>query len=192
MGNAPETSPSLLRGLAAGSDSSAWERFMRLYGPLLVRWNKAFGLQQADAEDVAQEISAQVYRSIHRFEHRHAGSFRGWLRGIAYNKIRRLRERTSRRTAQSLETAVPLMASRGRDWGDGGAEEIFSRALNRIKGEFSPNTWSAFLRVYLGGKDPAAVGLEIGISRNAVYLASGRVLGRLREVLEGFLENEVL
>lgn len=54
------------------------------------------------------------------------------------------------------------------------------------------NTWRAFLQAYLGGKDPAAVGLEIGISRNAVYLASGRVLGRLREVLEGFLENEVL
>lgn len=192
MGSSPSTSPTLLRILASGADSLAWERFLRLYGPLLVRWNKACGLQQADAEDIAQEIAAHVFRSIHRFDHRHAGSFRGWLRAIAHNKIRHLRERKARRTERSLEAAGPLAACRGLDWGDGYAEHIFSRGLELIRMEFSLNTWTAFLRVHFGAEDPMTVGLEHGMSRNAVYLACGRVLGRLKEVLEGVLEDEAL
>lgn len=186
----PETSLSLLRNLADGANSVAWERFLTLYGPLLVRWNKACGLQQVDAEDVAQEIAIAVYRGIHRFKHRHAGSFRAWLRGIARNKILHLRKRNARRHEKFSQALDPTVACRGRDWGDGYAEEIFSRGLNLIKAEFSPSTWTAFLRVYLGGEDPATVGLENGISRNAVYMACGRVRGRLKEVLEGFLEEE--
>lgn len=192
MVNHPETSPSLLRNLSDGADSIAWERFLRLYGPLLVRWNKACGLQEADAEDIAQEIAAQVFRSIHRFEHRHAGSFRGWLRGIARNKIRHLKARNARRCEKPLQVLGPTVACRGNDWGDGYAEDIYSRALELIKGEFSLITWTVFLRVDIGGEDPATVGLENGISRNAVYLACGRVRGRLKEILEGVLEDKAI
>lgn len=190
MGIHPETSLSLLRNLADGANSLAWERFLRLYGPLLVRWNKACGLQEADADDIAQEIAAQVFHSIHRFEHRHAGSFRAWLRGIARNKIRHLRERKARRHEKSLQALGPTLACQGIDWADGYAEDVYARGLELIRGEFSLGTWTAFLRVEIGGEDPATVGLENGISRNAVYLACGRVRARLKEILEGVLEDE--
>lgn len=187
-----DTSPSLLKDLATASNSSAWERFLRLYGPLLVRWNKHWGLQQADAEDVAQEIAAHVFGSIDQFEHRHAGSFRAWLKAIAFNKIRHLRDRKARRTEHSLEAVGPLVACHGRDWGNGYAEDIFSRSLELIRKEFSPNTWEVFQRVHFAGENPMSVGLGHGMSRNAVYLACGRVLGRLKEALEGLLEDEAL
>ena len=86
------TSDTMIEAMKATGDPEAWKRFLKIYGPLMVRWNTDHGVQPADAADVAQEIALYVFNNIHRFDRRHPGAFRAWLRAIAHNKIRRMRE----------------------------------------------------------------------------------------------------
>jgi RNA polymerase sigma-70 factor (ECF subfamily) len=46
------TSSSLLDRLRRPADAEAWARFVELYTPLLYRWARRLGLQDADAADL--------------------------------------------------------------------------------------------------------------------------------------------
>ena len=78
------TSLGMLKRLNLQKNPEAWESFVNLYGPLILRWNIKAGLTQEDAKDVSQEVLLQVFRSVHTFERRSKGSFRGWLNRINY------------------------------------------------------------------------------------------------------------
>jgi RNA polymerase sigma-70 factor (ECF subfamily) len=54
--------------------------------------------------------------------------------------------------------------------------------------DFQGPTWTAFLRVVVDGAAAAVVAAELNMTVNAVRLARGRVLRRLREEL-GDLES---
>src|SRR5688572_17680177 len=72
-------------------DPRAWQRFARIYGPIVYRWAVAMGLQPSDAADVTQEVFAAVAGKLDGFRRDGAGaSFRGWLYTIARNKVRDL------------------------------------------------------------------------------------------------------
>jgi RNA polymerase sigma-70 factor (ECF subfamily) len=72
------SSTSLIRVKA--KDQEAWRRFVHLYGPMLSRWCKQFRLQDADADDVGQDVLRTVAESIGGFHYDQNGdSFRGWL-----------------------------------------------------------------------------------------------------------------
>lgn len=49
------TSSSLIRAILA-RDPQAWSRFAQLYGPVVYRWVRQWGLQENDAADVVQEV----------------------------------------------------------------------------------------------------------------------------------------
>src|SRR5687767_5931890 len=65
-------------------DPRGWERFVELYGPLVYRWCRRAGLQEADVKDVGQEVFAAVTRAIGGYQHQ---CFRGWLRTITDRKV---------------------------------------------------------------------------------------------------------
>ena len=96
MSGQQPTSLTLLEGLRA-NDASAWDRLVRLYRPLVLFWCRRAGVTDADADDVCQEVFAAVVSGLGRFHREQAGdSFRGWLRGIARNKLLRHQERRYR------------------------------------------------------------------------------------------------
>ena len=57
-----------------------------------------------------------------------------------------------------------------------------------MQAEFSENTWRACWMHLVEGRDGADIASELGISRNAVFLAKRRVLERLRQELDGMWE----
>ena len=68
------------------------------------------------------------------------------------------------------------------------AEEEFQRhlavrALELMQAEFQPATWKACRECAAVGRPAAEVAAELGMSVNAVYLATSRVLRRLRQEL---------
>ena len=65
---------------------------------------------------------------------------------------------------------------------------LADRALQLAKREFAAGTWQAFWGVVVDGRPAADVARDLGISPNAVYLARGRVLRRLREALDGLMD----
>ncbi len=183
------TSSSLLAGLKS-RDPEAWRRLARLYGPLVYRWCRRVGLQVKDAEDVAQEVFLTVSVRIADFRREREGdTFRGWLWTITRNKLgdwmRRQREREQAaggRDAQRQLLELPA-ADSSEPAETGESRRLYQRALDLIHAEFEEITWQAFWRVTVDGHNPADVAGDLGLSRNAIYIAKSRVLRRLREVL---------
>jgi DNA-directed RNA polymerase specialized sigma24 family protein len=71
------TSTTLLNELRGPDARAAWDRFARLYAPLLLTWAMAWGLHDADAADCAQEVLVKVMAQFPRYERRPGAPFRG-------------------------------------------------------------------------------------------------------------------
>ena len=189
------TSLGLLERVRA-RDPAAWERVGRLYGPLVEHWARQAGLQEADAADVRQEVLLAVARTIGDFRRDRPGdTFRGWLRVITRNKLRdhwrHGRGGAETGGSDALRQLQQVPAEGDADSADD-AEEVglvYRRALDLIRTDFEERSWQAFWRVVVEGRRPADVADELGTSVNAVYLAKGRVLARLREEFAGLLES---
>jgi RNA polymerase sigma-70 factor (ECF subfamily) len=186
------TSDSLLERVRR-FDPDAWSRFSRLYSPLVYRWCRQARLQESDAADISQEVFRSVAGAIEGFHRGGAGeSFRGWLWTITRNK---LRDHFRRRLAQpggvgGSDIQRRLLEIPEAPPDDGGfdvAGSLAHRALDQVECEFEPRTWQAFLRVTVGGQNPAAVSEDLQMTVGAVYTAKSRVLRRLRAEMEGFL-----
>ena len=65
---------------------------------------------------------------------------------------------------------------------------LYRRATELIARDFEETTWKAFVMVVIEDRTPAEAATELGISTNAVYLAKGRVLSRLREEFGGLID----
>jgi RNA polymerase sigma-70 factor (ECF subfamily) len=181
----------LLAGLQAQAEE-AWERLIRLYGPVIYAWCKRRGLQPDDAEDVTQEVFRVVLLRITDFRREQPGStFRGWLWTITRNKLGDYLRRCQKHPQPAggseardrLEQFPAEPRPKDEDPETGAERLLYQRALDLIRSEFEPTSWDAFWRVVVGGQRPADVAPALGLSLNAVYLAKSRVLRRLREEL---------
>ncbi len=186
---AVDTSVSLLLRLRRGSDSAAWERFVELYTPVMYRWAEQLGAQAADSADLIQDVFILLVRTLPRFEYDRDRSFRAWLRTVVANKWRERHRRKSPQyvSGSHLELAAGLDDDSA--WDDAQDRAAICRqALELIRPEFSPTTWTAFSDTAVHGRSVTEVAEALKITANAVYLARGRVLKRLRQELEGLWE----
>src|SRR5262245_39886831 len=80
------TSPTLLGRLRQSpTDQAAWEEFVERYGPRIYGWCRHWGLQGADADDVAQDVLLRLAEKMRTFRYDPAGSFRGWLKTLTHH-----------------------------------------------------------------------------------------------------------
>lgn len=184
------TSPTLLNRLRQPSQPEAWARFVHLYTPLLLCWARRQEFQEADAQDLVQEVLVKLVRELPTYQRGEKESFRGWLFRVTVNQCRDFRRRKATR---ALPTAAGLSAVSD-DAAVSELEEteyrrlLVRRGLEVIRPDFSEATWTAFTKVMVEGRSPADVAVELSISVNAVFLARHRVLTRLRQELDGLLE----
>jgi RNA polymerase sigma-70 factor (ECF subfamily) len=184
------TSSGLLERVKA-ADPEAWKRLAFLYGPLVYRWCRERRLRAEDCEDVVQEVFLTVAARVGDFDcRRERGPFRGWLWTITRHKLgdwfRRCRKReqcaggsTALRDLEALPEEEELSPSPDA----AGMVELQHRVLDLIRSEFEERSWRAFWQVVIEGHNPADVAAELGMTRNAVYIAKSRILHRLHEVL---------
>ena len=64
MDNFPETSESLILRLNNQQDVAAWNEFLAIYRPVVLRMALRRGLQHADADDLAQRVFLSVARKV--------------------------------------------------------------------------------------------------------------------------------
>ena len=192
----PDTSVSLLDRLRSQPDSASWQRLVELYAPLIRGWLLREGLQQSDADDLAQDVLAVLVHELPAFQRQRPGAFRAWLRTITVNRLRNFwRTRQGRPAAlggsdfgQRLEQLEDPHSELSRLWDREHDEQVVRRAMELIEGEFAPSTWRAFRRVMVDGASVDAVAAELGLSANAVFIAKSRVLNRLRKEIEGLVD----
>ena len=183
----PATPASLLARLRSPADADAWVRFVRLYTPFLYHWAHRRGLPPEDAADLVQEVFSQLLKVLPTFAYDPGRSFRSWLAVVVGNKWRELSRK--RRPQPVPPGDLADRAGPADDFDDREYRaHIAGRALRLLQAEFAPATWKAFWGVVVEGRPAAAVANELGITPNAVYLARGRVLRRLREELAGLVE----
>src|SRR5258708_5466339 len=73
-----------LLGRLRVNEADAWRRLVYLYGPLLRAWFGRWGLDGADADDVAQEVFQAMAAGLATFRRDRPGdTFRGWVYGVA-------------------------------------------------------------------------------------------------------------
>lgn len=191
----PQTSTTLLDRVRQ-RDPEAWRRFVELYTPLVARWCRSARLQEADAADVGQEVFRSVTGAIGSFDYDPSrGSFRGWLKTITRNKLHDFYRRkpaggdgAGGDDALAALNAVPAPEAESDD--DATQEEslLLRRALDMVLGELNETHRKGFLRIVVGGEDPACVAQELGTTPNALYLIKSRVKRRLREEFSGLLK----
>lgn len=189
--SAARTSHTLLERVAR-RDADAWQRFAKLYGPLVFHWCRRQGLSEHDAADTTQDVFASVARAISRFEVRPGASFRGWLWTVTRNQLRdffRLRAQQTR--AEGGSSAWERLAAVAESLSDDpdehtAAEELHflhRRGLELVRGEFEERTWQLFWRSVVLEQSTADIARDFGLSNAAVRQARSRVLRRLRQEL---------
>jgi RNA polymerase sigma-70 factor (ECF subfamily) len=184
------TPPTLLNKLRQPNHPEAWETFVKLYTPLLLRWARQQGFHEADAEDLVQEVIVKLIRELPRYERGEGQSFRGWLFRVTANQGHNFRRRTATRALPGSEglAAVSDHSVLSELEEAEYRRQLVRRGLELIRGDFKETTWLAFTRVMVEGRPPADVAAELNVTVNAVFLARNHVLSRLREQIDGLLE----
>jgi RNA polymerase sigma-70 factor (ECF subfamily) len=202
----PATRPSLLLQLRNGCAEDAWGTFVALYAPLVFRYCRLRGLQDADAEDVTQEVLLKVRHFEYDPER---GRFRGWLATVTGHAIERV-WRQANRNGRPLggdgfdRLGYQAAAADDLDWDRLFNARVLEMALERIRPEFRPDEWQAFLAVALrveGGADDrrwvwGAASAAGEVARAAgqpvewVYKVKHKAFRRLREEVR-YLAEEV-
>ena len=186
-------SSTLLDQLRSG-DPDAWQRLVRLYGPVIYRWCRRSNLGAEDVADMVQEVLSAALVHLRDFRRdRPQDSFSGWLATITRNKVRehyrRRRGRAEARggsTAQRQLAEIPQPPEISEDTIQPDAQSaacLSRRVLEMIRAEFEDRTWEAFWRVTVGGQLPSHVASDLEMNVAAVYKAKSRVLGRFRQLL---------
>ncbi len=181
-----------------GRQPEAWRALVQLYGPLVYSWcRRRWGLAPEDAGDVMQEVMARVVESIGDFR---GGNFIAWLRAVTRSRVAdRFRKGNLRGAggSEALRRLGELEDPRARPADEEPADEepdyadlagVLGRAVERVRGATAPATWEAFWQVTVQGRAPDDVARDLGLTRNAVYIANSRVLRRLRDELGSLAE----
>jgi RNA polymerase sigma-70 factor (ECF subfamily) len=182
------TSLTLIGRLGKPDDAEAWAQFVALYAPLLRAWVGPICGQDADADDVLQEVLVVVVRRLPEFAHsRRMGAFRRWLKAVVTNKLGDHLRSVARRPGGSPDPVLAQLADPSselsREWDRQHALHLANALLGKIRHEFAPATWDAFRRVTMLGEATASVAAALGTTANAVMIARSRVLSRLRQEL---------
>lgn len=185
------TPVSLLERLRVQCEESDWARFVELYTPLLCRLVRRLGLRGQDADDLVQDIFTVLVQKLPAFYYDPSKRFRNWLWTVTLNCCRE----PLRRAQIPVHPGDPEILSQATipSAAEAVAEEEYCQYLTRramalMQAEFQPATWKAFWECVVNQRPAAAVAEELGLTENAVYLAKGRVLRRLREELNGLLD----
>ena len=150
---------------------------MEIYEPLIHRLARARGVQEADADDLAQDVFRAVADAIDRWDPDPArGSFRAWLSRIARNLIVNLLAARRRQTAElrdGRDRVVELLEAQPAGDADSALfdleyrRQIFASAAQRARVRFQETTWQAFWRTGVEGRETSAVAAELGLTPGA-------------------------
>jgi RNA polymerase sigma factor (sigma-70 family) len=176
-------------------DQISWSEFVRLYGPAIRGWLVHWGLQEADAQDVTQNVLLRLTTKLPQFKYDPARSFRGWLKTLTHHAWHDFVTESGYRNRGSGDTSIldQLQTVAAREDLTARVEAEFDKellevALTRARERVAATTWEAFKLAALDGVVPQEVADKLCVRVSQVYLAKHRVQKLVQEeirVLEG-------
>ena len=193
MPSHPETRASLILRLQDAADVAAWDEFVAIYSPVVVRVAVRLGLQPADADNVAQEVLLRVARSIARWLAREdRGSFRAWLQRIAKNEAVNLLTRKATRPFVQFDTSSeeriedPIENDLASQLELEYEREIFLWAAEQVREAVAEKTWQAFWLTQIEELPIEEVANQLGVRPAHIYFGRCRVMNRLKQIIQQF------
>lgn len=194
--NNVDTRITLLERIArrAPLDEHAWQEFVDQYSPMIYRWCRRWGLQDADAKDVTQQVLASLPSKIAAFKYDPSGSFRAWLRTIAHHAWSDFvgRSRRQRAASGSLDVggiigSIDARSDLGQRLKAEFDLELLEQAVKRVRERVEPTTWEAY-RLTAWDEVPAAeVAARLEKKIATIYVARSKVQRMLREEIHDLL-----
>ena len=195
----PETRDSLIVQLRDPLNREAWDQFASIYRPVIYRLARRKGLQDADAQDLAQQVLISVSLAIGRWEKSdHSVRFRHWLRRVARNAILNALSRMPRDRATG-GTDIQQFLQRQAD-SDPESEsqieleyrrELFLVAAKTVRVDVQPATWQAFEMTVVQGYSAQDAATQLNRSIGTIYTACSRVMRRIREAVKQLEQQEL-
>jgi RNA polymerase sigma-70 factor (ECF subfamily) len=170
------------------ANQRAWRDFVQRYGRQVFLWCRHWHLQEADAEDVTQNVLLILAENMRDFRYDPGGSFRAWLKTVAHNAWTKYaaQQRRSGQGSGSTNVQLSLQSIGARDDLAIRLEEEFDRelldlAMLRVAQRVAGNTWKAFQLLAMDGVSGAEAAAQLGMQIGAVYVAKGRVQKLIQE-----------
>lgn len=188
MHELPETSHSLIARVKDPADGQAWTEFLAIYRPVVYQLARRRGLQDADAEDLVQQVFLSVSQAIETWEPGVGQPpFRAWLSTIARNAILNALARRKPDAAVGRSSVWDLLQEQPGNDPVSASElqresrlQIFRWAAEQIRPEFSETTWQMFWQTAVEGRPIPEVARQIGRTTGAIYMARFDVIRRLK------------
>jgi RNA polymerase sigma factor (sigma-70 family) len=186
----PSTRVTLLSRLKKDpSDQRGWGEFVASYGPHIYRWCRQWKLQDADAEDVTQNILVKLSHNLRVFAYDPSRSFRGWLKTVAHHAWRDFEDGRRRRAqpaagdsdAQERILTLEAREDLARRLDAAFDLELLEAAKARVRLRVAPHTWEAFHLASVEGVPVVEVAAKVHLQVAMVYVAKSKVQKMLRE-----------
>jgi RNA polymerase sigma-70 factor (ECF subfamily) len=188
---ARDSTASGLLDAAKQMDAQAWRELVGRYSWLVFQWCCNAGLNADDAADVVQTVLAQVAVALPNFEKDgKKAAFRRWLRTITRRRIADFYRADAKQphaeggsaAEQRILAVADALSSSSSDAPERDAlRSRLWRLLDRLEEETEESTWQAFWLTTVENQTSIEAATLLGMTPNAVRLARGRVLQRLRE-----------
>lgn len=182
----PDTQSLLLANIQSLENREAWAEFVQIYRPVIYRMARRRGMQDADAQDLSQDVLVRISRAIPSWEPREGIRFRHWLRTVASNAIVSAMTKSKPHGMVDGSVAVQILADTP-ELSDAVSEldneclrERYLRAAAIVKVDVSPETWIAFEQTVVHARTCEEVAESLGKSLGTIYAARSRILKRLQ------------
>jgi RNA polymerase sigma factor (sigma-70 family) len=173
------------------TDQAAWDVFVERYGRHIYRWCRKWQLQDADAEDVTQDILVKLARKLRSFAYDPSRSFRGWLKTLAHHawrdfvdSPRRTRDAASEKRGWELMQTLEAREDLIQKLHEAFDHELLEAAKVRVRLRVAPHTWEAFRLVALEARPAAEVAVTVRMQVAMVYVARSKVQKMLQEEIQ--------
>ena len=181
----------------SSSDSSAWSEFVKQYGHLIIHWCRRYGLQSADAEDVAQDVLLRFWRKAATFHYDSSKRFRNYLRMVIHSALVEWRDSLEQcdyylldEQVRKLILNIPAQEDLIAKLEEAYDLELMELAMASVKQRVQPRTWQAFHLMAIEGRSGPDIAQTLGIDLSLVYVARGRVQRMIRQTVLRFEEND--
>jgi RNA polymerase sigma-70 factor (ECF subfamily) len=183
-----DTSLTLLERIQDNPDDpNAWRLFVDRYQPQIRRWCLAWGMQDSDADDVAQDVLIKLFAALRKFHYDPEKSFRAWLKTVtqhAWSDFLAARRKDPGHQAGSISQVADSAEAQSdleRRLEEAFDRELLEVAMRRIKARVKPGTWDAFQFTAIDGHSGVQAAEKLGMAVAHVFVAKHRVQKMLQE-----------